>query len=139
MDKILLIASIAAVAAILLMFAWSSIYKYFDEAARMNMIDEFREHAIYKKFKSVYPNSTETAYLYINTILHVEQSDIYGNKILLSISKTSYTYPYHFFYAICTNNNGAMLEEVFDFLDDNDCLQDPEHGRLSSDPGIWPF
>ena len=101
----------------------------------MAMIDEFREHEIYKKFKSMYPNSTESYALYESPGLEVEQSDNHNNTLSLMISKGDDVRPYYYS-VICSTDRwlkpqGVPFEAAFDFLDDNDCLQPPaynEHG-----------
>lgn len=126
MNKIILLG-MGAVAVVLV--SW---YVYLDlapsdEEVRMAMIDEFREHEIYKKFKSMYPNSTESYALYERPALEVKQSDNHNNTLSLMILKGDDIHPYYS--VICSTDRwlkpqGVPFEATFDFLDDNDCLQD---------------
>ena len=126
MNKIILL-SIGAAAILALLYAYLDLTPS-DEEIRMGMIDEFREHEIYKKFKSMYPNSTESYALYENPGLEVEQSDNHNNNTLrLLISKGDDVRPYYYS-VICSTDRwlkpqGVPFEAAFDFLDDNDCLQ----------------
>ncbi len=44
----------------LLEVGWNSIYDHIDEAVRLQMADELRGHPVYQKYRSMYPNSTES-------------------------------------------------------------------------------
>lgn len=126
MNKIILLGAGAGI-------ILASLYVYLelvpsDEETRMAMIDEFREHEIYKKFKAMYPNSIESYDLHPSPMLEVKQSDSHDNTLDLTFSKGDDVRPYYYSVFCNTdrwlNPQGVPFEAAFDFLDDNDCLQD---------------
>ena len=126
MNKIILVG-IGAVVVLVSSYAYLDLTPS-DEEIRMAMIDEFREHEIYKKFKLMYPNSTESYSLYESPALEVKQSDNHNNTLNLMILKGDDIHAYYYS-VICDTDRwlkpqGVPFEAAFDFLDDNDCLQD---------------
>jgi len=58
-----------------------------DEAARLRMVDELKEHAVYKKFKATYPDSEEAWGLHDFPFGLIRQADGHGNTLVLQIAK----------------------------------------------------
>jgi len=109
MNKMLLTALTAAAVVIALAAGWDAIYYHVDkapyvagyvisnavslahgppdEAARLQMVDELKEHAVYKKFKAMYPDSEEAWGLHDFPFGLIRQADGHGNTLALQIAK----------------------------------------------------
>ena len=92
---------------------------------------EFKKHAIYKKFKSVYPNSTDDfgVDFYGSSTLEVGQTDSHGNIIYLMIFRGDAEFPFYYHVYCHTDRNikgddGASFESAFGYLDNTRCLLD---------------
>ena len=101
----------------------------FDEPEGNEWYAEFKKHAIYKKFKSLYPNSTDnfSVDFYGSSTLEVEQTDSYGNIIYLMIFRGDAEFPFYYHVYCHTDRNikgdgGAPFESAFDYLDNTKCL-----------------
>lgn len=92
--------------------------------------DEYKKHAIYKKFKTVYPESVDEFGFTTNgtPILNVHQYDSHGNAVDLTFLKCGDVIPfcYHVSCFLYGNPhpNAAPFEAAFDFLDNAECLQE---------------
>ena len=99
----------------------------FSEPEGLKAYNALTEHAIYQKFKSMYPDSTDDFGMSTDgtPILRVEQYDSHGNRMYLQILRGDDVLP--FYYSVhCKNSKsqGVPFEAAFDFLDDVKCLQD---------------
>ena len=91
---------------------------------------EYKKHAIYKKFKSVYPDSVDDFWVdyYGSPVLEVKQKDSHGNTIGLMIYRGDDMFPFYYDVHCLTysniGNSGVAFEDAFDYLDNTKCLQD---------------
>ena len=87
----------------------------------------FRDHDIYKKFKAMYPDSVEKTAPSNVHILEATYSDNNNNSIMLMMVFDNKNYSYWYFVACSTDRflkpNGGLNIEAFDFLEDNECIQ----------------
>lgn len=92
------------------------------------VVDHLRDHLVYKKFKLIYPDSTEVVLLRDIPSLFVDQSDSYGNVLQLHISKSHDMSHYEYLiycYAKGSHTPQWVLDGTdLDFLSKTDCLLD---------------
>ena len=86
----------------------------------------FREHDIYKKFKTMYPDSTEKVSPSKAHILEARYNDSYNNEIMLMMIFDNENYHY-WYYVACSSDrfmkpNGGIGIEAFDYLENNQCI-----------------
>ena len=92
------------------------------------IVGHLREHPTYEKFKSLYPNSTETILLSNAPKLFVDQRDDRGNVLQLLVSKGHDAQHYEYLVSCYSGTPSAWQyvphETAHDFLGKNDCLLD---------------
>jgi len=102
---------------------------------RDDVFSAFREHALYKEFKMMYPDSVDNEYsrdIYTLQSKHTKGDD----KLILDMVFDPETYSSFYSVGCSTDRHirsgGAAYFDAFDYLHDNDCIVGDE---LSSDPG----
>lgn len=91
---------------------------------------EYKKHTIYKKFKTMYPESTDEFSFTTNgtPVLRVYQYDNHGNVMDLTLLKCGGMMPFCYDVSCLLYGNashkGVPFEPAFEFLDSAECLLD---------------